>query len=75
MEGSVFDPFNLFPNHLPEEARQRGRYVLENDEKVDVLLARAASTIDGKWFCKRYPTPGERLAYARRAYARWRRGS
>lgn len=23
------------------------------------------------WFTRRYPTPGERLAYARRAYARW----
>ena len=26
------------------------------------------------WFQRRYPTPAERLAYARRAYARWRRG-
>jgi hypothetical protein len=26
-----------------------------------------------EWFCRRYPTPGERLAYARRATARWRR--
>jgi len=24
------------------------------------------------WFCRRYPTPLERLAYVRRAYARWR---
>ena len=23
------------------------------------------------WFLRRYPTPAERLAYARRAYARW----
>lgn len=29
--------------------------------------------IDGliDWFRRRYPTPAERLAYARRAYARW----
>lgn len=25
-----------------------------------------------RWFRRRYPTPGERLAYARRAYRRWR---
>jgi hypothetical protein len=25
------------------------------------------------WFRQRYPTPVERLAYVRRAYARWRR--
>jgi hypothetical protein len=24
-----------------------------------------------RWFRRRYPTVGERLAYARRAYARW----
>jgi hypothetical protein len=24
-----------------------------------------------RWFCRRYPTPSERLAYARRAYRRW----
>ncbi|KPK15081.1 MAG: hypothetical protein AMJ62_10565 [Myxococcales bacterium SG8_38] len=24
-----------------------------------------------RWFSKRYPTPAERLAYVRRAYARW----
>ena len=24
-----------------------------------------------RWFCRRYPTPAERLAYARRAYTRW----
>lgn len=23
------------------------------------------------WFCRRYPTAGERLAYVRRAYRRW----
>jgi hypothetical protein len=26
------------------------------------------------WFCRRYPTPAERLAYVRRAYGRWRAG-
>jgi hypothetical protein len=38
--------FDLFPSHSPEEARARGRYVLENDEKVDVLVARTVFTVD-----------------------------
>lgn len=25
-----------------------------------------------RWFRRRYPTPADRLAYARRAYRRWR---
>jgi hypothetical protein len=28
-----------------------------------------------RWFMKRYPTAGERLAYGRRAYARWMRSA
>jgi hypothetical protein len=40
-------PLDLSPNRSPEEARQTGRYVLENDEHVDVLVARAVSTKDG----------------------------
>ena len=40
--------FELRPTRTPDEARQRGRYVLENDEHVDVLVARALSTIDGQ---------------------------
>jgi hypothetical protein len=39
--------FDLVPNDAPEAARARGRYVLENDEKVDVLLARGVPTVDG----------------------------
>jgi hypothetical protein len=41
------EPFGLFPNHPPATARQRGRYVLENDERVDVLVARSLTTVDG----------------------------
>ena len=26
-----------------------------------------------RWFTRRYPTPAERLAYVRRAHARWSR--
>jgi hypothetical protein len=40
-------PLELYPNRTPEEARQFGRYVLEGDERIDVLVARQASTKDG----------------------------
>jgi hypothetical protein len=39
--------FGLVPSRTPEEARTTGRYVLENDEHVDVLLARVVPTVDG----------------------------
>jgi len=38
----------LIPNHTPGDARQRGRYVLENSERVDVLVARVHPTIDSQ---------------------------
>jgi hypothetical protein len=37
----------LVPSHSPAEAHARGRYVLENDEHVDVLCARVVATVDG----------------------------
>jgi hypothetical protein len=37
----------LQPTQSPEEARRRRRYVLENDEHVDVLVARSVTTVDG----------------------------
>ncbi len=37
----------LLPTRTPDEARARGRYVLENDERVDVLVARSVPTADG----------------------------
>jgi hypothetical protein len=40
-------PFGLLPSRVPEEARGRGRYVLENDEHVDVLVARGVPTSGG----------------------------
>lgn len=39
--------FGLVPSAAPEAARARGRYVLENSERVDVLVARGVSTVDG----------------------------
>ena len=40
-------PFDLVPTRTPEEARAFGRYVLENDERVDVLVARQVTAVDG----------------------------
>jgi hypothetical protein len=40
-------PFDMIPSRTPEEARANGRYVIENDEHVDVLVARSVSTVDG----------------------------
>lgn len=52
LNGAV-SPLGLAPDRSPQAARQRGRYVLENDEHVDVLVARAAPTAD----------TGERVAF------------
>jgi hypothetical protein len=38
---------DLHPTVDAEEARRRGRYVVENDEHVDVLVARSVTTVDG----------------------------
>lgn len=40
-------PFDLRPSRTPEEARTHGRYMLQNDETVDVLVARSVPTVDG----------------------------
>jgi len=41
-------PLDHVANRTPAEARQVGRYVLENDERVDILVARSASTPEGQ---------------------------
>jgi hypothetical protein len=38
---------DLYPTIDPDEARRRGRYAVENDEHVDVLIARSVTTVDG----------------------------
>jgi hypothetical protein len=40
-------PLGLVPNRNANAVRLKGRYVLENDERVDVLAARGVSTVDG----------------------------
>jgi hypothetical protein len=44
---TAIEPMGLHPTHTVDEARARGRYVAENDERVDVLVARSAPTVDG----------------------------
>jgi hypothetical protein len=41
------EPFGLKPTRSPDEARRMGRYVLENDEHVDVLVARNLTAREG----------------------------
>jgi hypothetical protein len=43
----ALQPMGLVANRSPTAAREVGRYVLENDERVDVLVARSVATIDG----------------------------
>lgn len=40
-------PLDMVPNRQPEDARKVGRYVIENGERVDVLIARSVPTLDG----------------------------
>ena len=49
-----------------EEARTWLSVPIGDNERADVL-----SLV--RWFRRRYPTPVERLADVRRAYARWQR--
>lgn len=44
----VASQFDLHPTRTVDEARRHGRYTLENDEHVDVLVARSVPTIDGQ---------------------------
>jgi hypothetical protein len=40
--------FGLVASRTASDARRQGRYVLENDEHIDVLVARSVPTVDGK---------------------------
>ena len=44
----ALESLGFAPNRQPAEARATGRYVLENDEHIDVMVARAVSTIQGQ---------------------------
>lgn len=41
----------MLPTQTPEEARKRGRYVIENGEHIDVLVARSVTALDGDVVC------------------------
>jgi hypothetical protein len=43
----AFAGLSHLPNRSPEEARRTGRYVLENGERVDVIVARARADSTG----------------------------
>ena len=45
---AVGEQFELFPTRTPEEARRHGRYALENDERMDVVVSRSLQRIDGR---------------------------
>lgn len=40
-------PLGLLPTRVPDEARRIGRYVLENDEHIEVLVARLGRPVEG----------------------------
>jgi hypothetical protein len=44
---AALHPLGLAPSRSADEARSRGRYVLENGEHVDVLVAREVRTVTG----------------------------
>lgn len=49
-----------------DEIRARLAIPVSDEERRETL-----ALVD--WFCRRYPTPADRLAYVRRAYKRWTR--
>ena len=48
----------------PEESRAYLDAPITDDERENALIL-------FRWFRRRYPTAGERLAYVRRTYERW----
>jgi hypothetical protein len=67
MSGRAADLESLQNRRLsPAEARAYLEAPITEAERDEVRALVA-------WFCRRYPTPLERLTYVRRAYARWQR--
>lgn len=66
------------------EALERARAIAERRLTPQEIAAAMAAPLEEEerqrilalveWFCRRYPTPGDRLAYVRRAYGRWTAG-
>lgn len=45
---AAFEAVGHFANHSPSVARERGRYVLENSQHVDVMVASSHGATDAK---------------------------
>ena len=86
MQGSEFDEAELFRSmKAPEaDAVARVRALAErrlSAEEFEAYVQAPMSDAEREeilasiaWFMRRYPTPGERLAAARRACAQWAKG-
>ena len=44
----ALERYEHFPTCSPDVARQRGRYVIENGEHIDVMIARSRTNADGE---------------------------
>lgn len=44
----ALDVLDMAPNRSPQEARRTGRYVIENGDHIDVMVARSKATLDGE---------------------------
>ena len=84
MKGSEFDEVGFFraiQSSGSPETRERLTALAEWQLTPDQVRAAMAVPLSDserdeslsliRWFRRRYPTPVERLAYARRAYRRW----
>jgi hypothetical protein len=63
---------------IPEAVRQAMDRAVTLAELLDVLERPISTERDEvvsllRWFTRRYPSPEARLAYVKRAYARWTR--
>lgn len=47
MLNAALEKHDHFANRTPEEARKRGRYVIENGEHIDVLVTPEHATVHG----------------------------
>ena len=79
MQGSEFDEAEFFRVIAAREARVRAlseRQLSPEDVRAALAVPLGEAEEEEsrsliRWFRRRYPTPADRLAYARRAYRRW----
>ena len=70
-------PYDLPDAEALARIKELSERVLTPDEIRDALAIPLSEAEEEesrsliRWFRRRYPTPAERLAYARRAYRRW----